>query len=276
MPPASDYETLVRAAVPADVRDVLSGYLAVAATLGRRTAGLHLALASNASDPAFAPEPFTTEDLASITTSAISEAQHAFEALRQLGRFADDRPGSADVNVRLEEVLRGEPAIFERLQAAPALEYSTTKIRIHGDYHLGQVLWAEGDFYILDFEGEPSKPIMQRRAKQSPLKDVAGMLRSFSYAAHAGLFAFTAGRPDVMEPFSQWAEVWERWTTAAFLREYFAEVKGSLFLPANADQRDELLRLFVLEKALYELNYEINNRPDWLRIPLSGICRLLE
>jgi maltose alpha-D-glucosyltransferase/alpha-amylase len=276
LPPGSSYEALVRADVPPAVRDVLSGYLASAAVLGRRTAGLHLALASDASDPAFAPEPFTAEDLGRVTMGATSEAQLAFTALRARERRTDDRALAEDLNGQIRRLLRHEPTITGRLQTPPTVEYAATKIRIHGDYHLGQVLWSEGDFYILDFEGEPTRPIAERRSKQSPLKDVAGMLRSFSYAAHAGLFAFTAGRPDVTEHFSHWADVWERWTTASFLREYFAEVSGALFLPANPDQRDELLRLFVLEKALYELNYEINNRPDWLRIPLSGVLRLLD
>jgi maltose alpha-D-glucosyltransferase/alpha-amylase len=274
LPPASHYEALMRADVPVAVRDVLSGYLAVAGTLGRRTAGMHLALASNANDPAFAPEPFTVEDLAAVTISATTEAQRAYQALRTLAR--GDRAIPDDVRERLEEFLRCEQEVMNRLRGAPTLEYSTTKIRVHGDYHLGQVLWSEGDFYILDFEGEPAKPILQRRAKQSPLKDVAGMLRSYSYAASAGLFAFTTGRPDVMEHLSRWADVWDRWTTATFLREYFAEVAGALFVPPNPAQRDELLRLFVLEKGFYELNYEVNHRPDWLRIPLSGILRLLE
>jgi predicted trehalose synthase len=101
------------------------------------------------------------------------------------------------------------------------------------------------------------------------------MMRSFSYAAVAGLFAYTAARPDAVEHLAPWSEQWETWTTAAFLRGYFDAVDGALFVPAAAAQRDELLQLFVLEKALYELNYELNNRPDWLRIPLSGILRLL-
>jgi maltose alpha-D-glucosyltransferase/alpha-amylase len=137
------------------------------------------------------------------------------------------------------------------------------------------VLWAEGDFYILDFEGEPSKPIALRRTKQSPLKDVAGMMRSFSYAAHAGLFAYTAAQPEAFERLARWADGWETWTTAAFLRGYFATVRHALFVPPNDAQRDELLRLLVLEKSLYELNYELNHRPDWMRIPLVGILRLL-
>ncbi len=165
--------------------------------------------------------------------------------------------------------------MLDRLHRYPALEFAASKIRVHGDYHLGQVLLAEGDFYILDFEGEPVKPLLQRRMKQSPLKDVAGMMRSFSYAAHAGLFAYTAGRPDTVDQLTRWGQAWDTWATGAFLRGYFGAVEGSLFVPANPTQRDDLLCLFVLEKALYELNYELNNRPDWVRIPVSGIRRLL-
>jgi len=166
--------------------------------------------------------------------------------------------------------------VLAQVRAVPPLEFSASKIRVHGDYHLGQVLWAEGDFYILDFEGEPARLLSMRRTKQSPLKDVAGMMRSFSYAAHAGLFAYTAAQPDAFARLVGWAEVWETWTTAAFLRGYFGATDHALFVPANAAQRDELLRLLVLEKALYELNYELNNRPDWLRIPLAGILNLVD
>ncbi|HVL67888.1 MAG TPA: maltose alpha-D-glucosyltransferase [Vicinamibacterales bacterium] len=270
------YTALIEAKTPAAIRDVLSGYLAVAEQLGRRTGELHLALASGSSNRAFAPEPFDADDLAAVTTSAVSEAQRAFEALRALRSGTLERQVPADLAPRLDELLARERDVLAALHAGPALEFTTTKIRIHGDYHLGQVLWSEGDFYILDFEGEPARPIAVRRAKQSPLKDVAGMLRSFSYAGHAGLFAYAAARPDAFEHLARWAEQWETWTTAAFLRAYFATIKAALFVPQNPAQRDELLRLFVLEKALYELNYELNNRPDWLRIPLSGILRLLD
>jgi maltose alpha-D-glucosyltransferase/alpha-amylase len=174
------------------------------------------------------------------------------------------------------EILERRQRLLDAIHTPPALQFTTAKIRVHGDYHLGQVLWCEGDFYILDFEGEPARPLPQRRLKQSPLKDVAGMMRSFSYAAYAGLFAHTASRPAAFDALAPWATLWETWTTAAFLRGYFATVGSALFVPQQADQRDELLRFFVLDKALYELNYELNNRPDWLRIPLSGILRLLD
>jgi maltose alpha-D-glucosyltransferase/alpha-amylase len=267
------YTEMIGAEPPAEVETVLSSYLAVARKLGQRTGELHLALASDFGNLAFAPEPFGADDLAAINASALGEAQRALQVFRAAAGTAPALP--ADAASRVSELLAREDRLLERLRAAPVLEFSISKIRVHGDYHLGQVLWAEGDFYILDFEGEPARPIAVRRSKQSALKDVAGMMRSFSYAAVAGLFAYTAARPDAVEHLAPWSEQWETWTTAAFLRGYFGAVDGALFVPAAAAQRDELLQLFVLEKSLYELNYELNNRPDWLRIPLSGILRLL-
>ena len=261
-PPAS-YSEVMEAEPPPAIREAIGGYLETAERLGRRTAEMHLALASDASDNAFAPEPFTQEDLAHVLSSATAEAHRAFETL-------EARPALAP------EILQLRERILERLRPGSTLQFSASKIRVHGDYHLGQVLWAEGDFYILDFEGEPAKPLALRRTKQSPLKDVAGMMRSFSYAAHAGLFAYITARPDAFDQFAAWAETWETWTTAAFLRGYFDTLDHALFVPANPAQRDELLAVFVLEKALYELNYELNNRPDWLRIPVFGIRRLLD
>ena len=143
---------------------------------------------------------------------------------------------------------------------------------MHGDYHLGQVLWAEGDFYILDFEGEPARPIAERRAKQSPLKDVAGMLRSFSYAAYAGLFAHTVDAAGPVRASSSRGHAsGRRGRARRSCSGYFATAGQALFVPAEPAQRDALLQLFMLDKALYELNYELNNRPDWVRIPLAAI-----
>ena len=255
------YTALIHAEVPPVARDTIGGYLRTAETLGRRTAEMHLALAFDSSDAAFAPEPFTAEDLAAVSMDATAQAKAALAYIERTGNGA--------------ALLERRERLLDAIHTPPALEFSVSKIRIHGDYHLGQVLWSEGDFYILDFEGEPARPLAQRRAKQSPLKDVAGMIRSFSYAAYAGLFAHTASRPAAFDALAPWADLWETWTTAAFLRGYFATVGKALFVPRQEDQRDELLRFFVLDKALYELNYEMNNRPEWLRIPLSGILRLI-
>ncbi|HEY7157435.1 MAG TPA: hypothetical protein VH575_26005, partial [Gemmataceae bacterium] len=149
------------------------------------------------------------------------------------------------------------------------------KIRCHGDYHLGQVLRVENDYIILDFEGEPARPVRERRAKQSPLKDVAGMLRSYHYAAYAGLFAFTQSHPEDFVRLEPGAELWFQWVSAAFLREYRAAAVGAGFLPDDSAWFAALLDAFMLEKALYELHYELNHRPDWVRIPLRGILALL-
>jgi maltose alpha-D-glucosyltransferase/alpha-amylase len=154
-------------------------------------------------------------------------------------------------------------------------EIQAARTRVHGDYHLGQVLWSEGDFYLLDFEGEPARPLHERRERESALKDVAGMLRSFSYAAHAALFNRTGGRIDEFERLEPWARAWERWAGASFLKGYLATAGSASFLPADPVQRASLLDLLLLDKALYELNYELNNRPEWVRIPLHGLAELL-
>jgi maltose alpha-D-glucosyltransferase/alpha-amylase len=271
------FADMTAAEPPRQISDVMFGYLETAEKLGRRTAEVHLALASDSTNLAFAPEPFTPEDLKSVSMDATAEARKAFDVLEHACK-----PGTAhalaladDVAVQARELWNQRDHLLERLRAAPSLDFTATKIRVHGDYHLGQVLWAEGDFYILDFEGEPARPIEQRRQKQSPLKDVAGMLRSFGYAAYASLFAHTASRPAEFERLEGWARLWQTWSSAAFLRAYLQTAGAAQFVPTVPSQRDVLLQLFVIDKALYELNYELNNRPDWVRIPLSGILEIL-
>jgi maltose alpha-D-glucosyltransferase/alpha-amylase len=144
---------------------------------------------------------------------------------------------------------------------------------MHGDYHLGQVIWS--GTLIIDFEGEPARSLSERRAKQVALKDVAGMVRSYSYAAYAGLSAYTATRPDQLTRLEPWAEAWQAWTSAAFLRTYLDVVGKAPILPADAADTERLLQAFVLDKAFYELRYELNSRPDWVRVPLWNILRLL-
>jgi trehalose synthase-fused probable maltokinase len=138
-------------------------------------------------------------------------------------------------------------------------------IRHHGDFHLGQVIWTGQDWVIIDFEGEPARSLHERRRKRSPLRDVAGMLRSFSYVAAAGEILGTRKMP----------EDWESRARAAFLEGYFRDVDPAL-LPPGQESTHKLLSVFELEKAVYELNYEINNRPDWVGIPVASILRLLE
>jgi maltose alpha-D-glucosyltransferase/alpha-amylase len=147
------------------------------------------------------------------------------------------------------------------------------RIRVHGDYHLGQVLVTEGDIMIIDFEGEPSRSLVERRAKSSPLRDVAGMLQSFTYAALTGLGAATLTRPDDVERLAPWAHLWENWVARTFLQAYLSATRHASFLPSSSEHLEEMLSVFILDKALYELGYELNNRPEWVHIPLAGLLR---
>jgi maltose alpha-D-glucosyltransferase/alpha-amylase len=262
---------LAQAEVPLGALEVIDGYLHAAATLGRRTAEMHLALGGGeARDPDFAPQPLTPADLAALAEAVARQGREALAALREdLSRLPE--PVARDAR----RLLDGGEAALRRLARPPSHAPDAVKTRVHGDYHLGQVLWVDNDFVILDFEGEPTRPVEERRARQSPLKDVAGMLRSFDYAAFAGLFGFTRDRPDDFARLEPWARLWQQWASAAFLRAYRELARGAAFLPARPEAFAELLDLFLLEKAFYELVYELNNRPDWVRIPLSGVLALL-
>jgi len=255
----------------AAVQDAIGGYLESAALLGRRTAEMHLALASDLQDPAFTPEPIEPADLAAQSAEMLAHGRRAIATLESsVGQL------SGSVAEWAQQLLARRDRLFERFTELASLEFAAAKIRVHGDYHLGQVLWSEGDFVIFDFEGEPARPLAARRAKQSPLKDVAGMLRSFSYAAYAGLFMATANRPDDFARLEPWARLWEHWCSAAFLRSYLEAARGASFLPPGRPELERLLAIFTLDKALYEALYELNNRPEWLRIPLWGMMPLVE
>jgi maltose alpha-D-glucosyltransferase/alpha-amylase len=242
-------------------------YLHSAGVLGRRTGELHLALAA-ATEPAFAPEPFTPQTLEGLAAGMRTHAAAALDLL-------ESRLASLQESVLPQALtlLEGRHALLGYFDQLPALDAAGSRIRIHGDYHLGQVLRVEEDFFILDFEGEPARPLAERRAKGSPLKDVAGMVRSFSYAAYAALFSFTLHAPDDYRVLEQWAAAWHGWVADAFLQEYRAAVGDSPLVPSG-DGFDALLRAFTIDKALYELAYELNNRPDWVRIPLAGLLKL--
>jgi maltose alpha-D-glucosyltransferase/alpha-amylase len=243
--------------------------LDAAASLGRRTAELHLALAQPADDPAFAPEPLTADDLQNLAADLKRNATRVFEVLKEsMARLPDETLDLAGL------VLGRRRKLIESFRALGADNIQGQRIRVHGDYHLGQVLRIKTDWVILDFEGEPARPMAERRAKQSPLKDVAGMLRSLGYAAYAGLIAYTARRPEDLTRMESWAQLWERATSAEFLRAYRETAKGAAFLPSAAGGFQTLLGAYLLDKALYELSYELNNRPAWVRIPLQGILSL--
>jgi len=171
-------------------------------------------------------------------------------------------------------VLSRRSRLLEQLEALKTDTYQFWRIRVHGDYHLGQVLRVKTDFVILDFEGEPARPLTERRAKQSPLKDVAGMLRSFSYAAYSSLINYATRRADNIAKLEPWAKLWEHSVSAEFLRAYYETAHGAKFLPLDDSDFRRLLNVFIVDKALYEVLYELNARPDWVRIPLMGVLSL--
>jgi maltose alpha-D-glucosyltransferase/alpha-amylase len=265
----ADFLGLSEVTLPKTVRDSIGIYLDAAATLGRRTGELHVALASSTTDRAFSPEPFTPADSQALRGQLVENATRAFDALKDnLARLPDETVESAGL------ALSRRSLIFERLHSLTSSEPGGRRTRVHGDYHLGQVLRTKSDFVILDFEGEPVRSLEERRAKQSPLKDVAGMLRSYSYAAFASLTRFTTRRPQDAERLEPWAQLWERSVIAEYLCAYRKAVDGSPIVPAEGKEFQSLLEAFVLDKALYELVYELNNRPSWVRIPLNGIVSL--
>jgi maltose alpha-D-glucosyltransferase/alpha-amylase len=230
---------------------------------------MHLALASDAQDPAFAPVPFVAAYQRALYDAIQRLAADAFQLLRgRLPALPDTTRSAAEAVIALEAALPGH---FRPLLDS---EIHTLRTRVHGDYHLGQVLYTGRDFVIIDFEGEPLRSLEERRQKQSPLKDVAGMLRSFHYAAYAALFNRPAADPAGATVMEQWADGWHQWISAAFLAEYLRVAEQGSFLPNSRDNLQVLLDAYLLEKAIYELIYELNNRPDWLRIPLQGVSQL--
>jgi maltose alpha-D-glucosyltransferase/alpha-amylase len=252
---------------PPDVAfETIGPYLESARLLGRRTAELHVALASDPEDPAFAPEPFTLFTQRSMYQSMRTLSRQVLRTLRTLSGTI---PHAAAIAEREPEIL----ARFERMLHA---RISATMIRSHGDYHLGQVLWTGKDFVIIDFEGEPARPVSQRRLKRTAMRDVAGMLRSYHYAAQSLLSGpGSTARPEDVERLTQWLRFWQAWVQAAFLGNYLETADGASFVPGDREELEILLDALLLEKAIYELNYEVNHRPDWVGIPVQGILDLL-
>ncbi|MCC6366225.1 MAG: putative maltokinase [Bryobacterales bacterium] len=250
-------------------REHLGIYLDSAAILGRRTAELHGALSAAYDNPAMRPERMEAGHLRALAGQLREHAQAVLDTLKEnLSKLPDEAVEQAGY------VLNHRRQFLDRFHAVESLEAGGLLTRIHGDYHLGQVLRVKNDYVILDFEGEPARPLAERRAKHSPLKDVAGMLRSFSYAAYASLLNYTTRRPDDYSRLAPWGRLWESATASEFLRVYLATAGEAGFLPGDRRGLRTLLEAYLLDKALYELRYELNNRPAWIRIPLLGILSL--
>jgi len=244
-------------------------FLTHATQLGKRTAELHLALASS-KRVAFKPERLTAENQRFIQDELIAEATDALKLLR--AKF-DTLPD--DAKELAEWILTHRSKIFSRLKSLMQSPINVDKIRVHGDYHLGQVLFTGKDFVIIDFEGEPMRPIEERRQKRPAFQDLAGLIRSFHYAVYAALLQDHSPTKDDLKRLMPFGEIWFYEVSRAFLKSYLEAVNCASFVPKTLDEQERLLRAFLLSKAMYELLYELNNRPDWVMIPLRGIVQIL-
>ena len=231
---------------------------------------MHLALASDPDERAFAPEPFNALSQRSVFQSMRATLRKNFALLqKKLPNLPEAFRAEA------EEVLAAEDRILAQEQRILDQRSAAMKIRIHGDYHLGQALYSGKDFVILDFEGEPARALSERKLKRSALRDVAGMMRSFQYAAYSALWQPAMRVEDV--PFlERWADTWYRQMSSVFLHSYLSTTTGASFIPKQEDDLQVLLEAYLLDKAVYEIGYELNNRPDWVLIPIRGIKHILQ
>ena len=269
--PGSSLIDRALASIPEETDELVGSYIQSAQLLGTRVSQLHSALAADSLDAAFTPEPFTPHYQRSVYQSMRNLTARALQLLTAAlpdleGRARED----ADALLGAESALL---ARFARLTAGPL---AAKRIRCHGDLHLGQVLFTGRDFVIIDFEGEPARSLSDRRVKRSPLRDVAGLLRSFHYATFAALLDQSARGlvdldSDAARDLERWGSSWRDAVSAAFLGAYLAEADGAEWIPAERDDLEMLLDTSLLEKAVYELTYELNNRPTWVPIALRGL-----
>jgi maltose alpha-D-glucosyltransferase/alpha-amylase len=240
------------------------------ALLGKRTGELHLAFASSDS-PAFQPEPFSLHYQRSLFSSFQSLVRTTWQTLaKNIGNLPPALQEEA------AEILAMRHVVLQKFKAIYAKKLDVVKTRMHGDYHLGQTLFTGNDILIIDFEGEPARSYSERRIKRSPLRDVAGMIRSFHYAAYAGLFLDTTITKNEQSELLHFAEQWYQYMSGFFMQAYLETVKGMPFVPTEKYDQELLLETYLLEKAIYELNYELNNRPNWIIIPLRGIKAIMQ
>jgi maltose alpha-D-glucosyltransferase / alpha-amylase len=271
VPPWTSVVQLVGFAPPNATADAIGPYLDSAEMLGRRTADLHKALAAGSADE-FRPEPFTTLYQRSLYQSMRAQIRPTLALVRAMDDAEVDGGDAATVAA-------SEARLLDVFGAIRSHRFDVSRIRVHGDYHLGQVLHAGRDFVIIDFEGEPSRSPTERRIKRGALVDVAGIIRSYQYAAEAGLRDHAERNllpPEGRALLARRAQAWQRWVTIRFLTGYLDEARGEPFVPSDPDDLHALLTAYVLDKALYEVRYDLDHRPDWAAIPLAGIVTLLE
>jgi maltose alpha-D-glucosyltransferase/alpha-amylase len=268
-PPAPRHPLDIADAELDHARELIGIPLHEASLLGERTGEMHLALISVPDDPVFAPQRLTTLYQRSLYQSTRSSIRNSFNLLRRR------RPTLTPTQLELAEMVLGrEHDLIEGLRSITTEKIDAVRLRVHGDYHLGQVLFTGNDFVIIDFEGEPQRPLSERRIKRLGLRDVAGMLRSYQYTTQMALRAALEGGvegPGRADALAEWADALARWLAAAFLRGYLATVEGTPIVPSEQTHLKRLLDTLLLDKAAYELGYELNNRPDWVDIPLRGL-----
>ncbi len=266
-----DTAALIPEGTERSIEELFGAYLQTAATIGRRTAELHVAFATPTDDPAFALEPLGADDVKVAADDARSQGERAFAAMQRLRDDASDTAREA-IDALLSRKTECMKAI-DRLAKRPK---GAAKTRIHGDYHLGQVLIVQADVMIVDFEGEPSRPAEERRAKGSPLRDVAGMLRSFDYAAEAASREVARRFADAAPRAAAMAAEWRALAIERFLQAYEEAARGSRIWVEDEATRRHLLGLHLIGKALYEINYEAGHRPDWIETPVRGVLSILD
>jgi maltose alpha-D-glucosyltransferase/alpha-amylase len=255
---------------PAVVREEIGSYVFSAAQIGRRTADLHLALATAPDDRAFAPEPYSALDLRSKYQSLRNLTGKTLRLLReQLPRLPEDAQDEA------RRLLDAESSLLRQFSALLTHRLTARRIRVHGDYHLGQVLFTGKDYVIIDFEGSRDRRAAERRRKRSALVDVAGMIRSFQFAAFSVLLDGSVVRAEDRPHLTPWAQHWHTWTGAAFLHGYLEATRGAPFVPSAPEQVAAVLGTLIAERAFFELRNSLELDPERARVPLFGLVRLL-
>ncbi len=255
-----------------DMSSLIDGiYLQMLRKLGQRTGEMHIKLSEEAQNPDFKSETFSMLYQRSVFQAMGSQERVVFKLLKKnLNKINESLQQEASA------ILTDEKKIMQRLKLIMQTKYSAKKIRIHGDYHLGQVLFTGKDFIIVDFEGEPARPLSERKLKRSAIRDIAGMLRSLHYAAYVTLFLNKSIRDEDVAILQSAAEDWYKYVSNVFIESYYQTIGEAEFLPKTGLEFKNLLQIYLLDKAIYELGYELNNRPDWLIIPLRGIRQVLD
>ncbi|MBX3357264.1 MAG: maltose alpha-D-glucosyltransferase [Phycisphaeraceae bacterium] len=259
-------------ALTKECADLLGDFAVAAALLGRRTLELHVALATDHGNPEFTPEPYSALYQRSLSQSMRNTVRRTLQMLR---KKMDRIP--ADARSSVDELVGREADAVAFFQSASTIPVSTLRIRCHGDYHLGQVLWTGKDFVIIDFEGEPNRSLGERRLKRSPLRDVASMMRSFQYASETGLRRHHDRGGNGAPAMHRLADLWQVAATSAYVGAYVSMARKTApsLIPESDDAVRTLLRIWLFEKSLSEINYELNSRPDWVGIPLAAALSLL-